>query len=225
MTYGHIVKSYDEDLKNLNAKLFEMAELAGKQLEQAVACLIESDDARAVQIIGQDPIVDALEHDIDAFAIRMIALRQPVAKDLRNIVAVLKISSHLERVADYARNIAKRALELKAMPQTQGAKALSRLVKTAIGMMQDVMTAYESGDVVLAMDVWQRDLELDEMYTSYLREILTYMMEDSRQIGPCTQLLFAAKNIERAGDHAADIAEIVHYYVEGTPFKDPKSGH
>lgn len=223
MTYGHIVKSYDEDLKNLNEKLTKMGQLTVLQLERSVQALIERDPSLAAQVIAQDPEIDALEHEIDSFAIRTIALRQPVAKDLRNIVAALKIASHLERIADYARNISRRSLDLNNMPQVQGMKALSRLVQITVTMIQDVLTAYETGDLALAMKIWEKDQEVDEMYTSYLRELLTYMMEDNRQIGACTQLLFAAKNIERAGDHAANIAEIVHYYVEGTPFKDPRS--
>lgn len=223
MTYGHIVKSYDEDLKNLNEKLTKMGQLTVVQLERSVQALIERDAGLAAQVIAQDPEIDALEHEIDSFAIRTIALRQPVAKDLRNIVAALKIASHLERIADYARNISRRSLDLNNMPQIPGIKALSRLMQMTVSMIQDVLVAYETADLELAMKIWEKDQEVDEMYTSYLRELLTYMMEDSRQIGACTQLLFAAKNIERAGDHVANIAEIVHYYVEGVPFKDPRS--
>ena len=222
MAGGHIVKSYDEDLKKLNQTLEHMGEMAVQQLENAVLALTERNEMLAAQVIAKDQEVDALEHKVDTFAIQMIALRQPVARDLRHVVAALKIASHLERIADYARNVSRRALELNAMPQSQGEKALPRLAKVTIAMIQDAIVAYINSDVELALKVWEKDQEVDEMYTSYLRELLTYMMEDTRQIGPCTQLLFAAKNIERAGDHAANIAEIVHYFVEGVPFKDPR---
>ncbi|MCA0370169.1 MAG: phosphate signaling complex protein PhoU [Proteobacteria bacterium] len=222
MAGGHIVKSYDEDLKKLNQTLEHMGEMAVQQLENAVLALTERNEMLAAQVIAKDQEVDALEHKVDTFAIQMIALRQPVARDLRHVVAALKIASHLERIADYARNVSRRALELNTMPQSQGEKALPRLAKVTIAMIQDAIVAYINSDVELALKVWEKDQEVDEMYTSYLRELLTYMMEDTRQIGPCTQLLFAAKNIERAGDHAANIAEIVHYFVEGVPFKDPR---
>lgn len=222
MGSGHIVKSYDEDLKKLNHTLEHMGDLATGQLENAVLALTERNEVLAAQVIAKDQEVDALEHRIDTFAIQMIALRQPVARDLRHIVAALKIASHLERIADYARNVSRRALEMSAMPQAQGVKTLPRLAKVTISMIKDALVAYTTADLGLALQVWEKDQEVDEMYTSYLRELLTYMMEDTRQIGPCTQLLFAAKNIERAGDHAANIAEIVHYFVEGVPFQDPR---
>lgn len=222
MGSGHIVKSYDEDLKKLNQTLEHMGDLATGQLENAVLALTERNEVLAAQVIAKDQEVDALEHRIDTFAIQMIALRQPVARDLRHIVAALKIASHLERIADYARNVSRRALEMSAMPQAQGVKTLPRLAKVTISMIKDALVAYTTADLDLALQVWEKDQEVDEMYTSYLRELLTYMMEDTRQIGPCTQLLFAAKNIERAGDHAANIAEIVHYFVEGVPFQDPR---
>lgn len=222
MGSGHIVKSYDEDLKKLNQTLEHMGDMATGQLENAVLALTERNEVLAAQVIAKDQEVDALEHRIDTFAIQMIALRQPVARDLRHIVAALKIASHLERIADYARNVSRRALEMSAMPQAQGVKTLPRLAKVTISMIKDALVAYTTADLDLALQVWEKDQEVDEMYTSYLRELLTYMMEDTRQIGPCTQLLFAAKNIERAGDHAANIAEIVHYFVEGVPFRDPR---
>lgn len=220
MTNQHIMTAYDKDIHHLNTLLKEMGEKTIAQMEKAIQCLILRDGELSEQVISLDAEIDAYEHDIDALAIRMIALRQPVAKDLRLLIAALKIASHIERIADYARNIARRSLTLNNMPQVNAIRPLKRMVAHAIEMIRDVLTAYASTDLVMAMDVWHRDAELDEMYTSYLREILTYMMEDARNIGPCTQLLFAAKNIERMGDHTINIAEMIHYLVEGKPFEE-----
>lgn len=220
MTNNHIMTAYDEDISHLNTLLKEMGEKTIAQMEKAIQCLVTRDGEFSEQVISLDGEIDAYEHDIDALAIRIIALRQPVAKDLRLLIAALKIASHIERIADYARNIARRSLSLNNMPQVNAIKPLKRMVHHAIEMIRDALTAYANTNLSLAMEVWHRDADLDEMYTSYLREVLTYMMEDARNIGPCTQLLFAAKNIERMGDHTTNIAEMIHYLVEGKPFEE-----
>tara|TARA_A100000171_G_C2136413_1_gene150612 strand:- start:913 stop:1599 length:687 start_codon:yes stop_codon:yes gene_type:complete len=220
MIQKHIMTAYDEDLADLNRLLKMMGEKTISQMEKAIHCLVDRDVELSEQVISADAEIDTFERDIDALAIRIIALRQPVAKDLRLLIAALKIASHIERIADYARNIARRSLSLNTMPQINAIKPLKRMVKHAISMIRDVLEAYAETNLDLAMKVWHRDADLDEMYTSYLREILTYMMEDARNIGPCTQLLFAAKNIERMGDHITNIAEMIHYFVIGKPFDE-----
>lgn len=217
MTIRHIVKSYDEDLRNLNVHITKMAEMTLVQLDKAIEAIISGQLTLAQEVITSDPQIDALEHEIDGLAVRMIALRQPVAQDLRSILTALKVSSHLERIADYATNIARRAINLTNLQGIHSPTALKRMIDMTKEMIRDVVTAYTSLNVDMAMSVWRRDLEVDEMYTSYFRELLTYMMEDPRSISACTQLLFAAKNIERVGDHATNIAEMVYYLVHGRP--------
>lgn len=222
MAFDHIVKSYDEDLKFLNDKIKDMGKMAVSQLKRAIDAIIERNTPLALQIIETDPLIDQIEHEIDTFAIRMIALRQPVAKDLRHVVSALKVSSHIERIADYSTNIARRAITLSTMPHTLSMHVISRMADLVQTMIKDVVQAYATGDDKKAHQVWNGDSEVDEMYLSYLRELLTYMMEDPRNIGPCTELLFVAKNLERIGDHATNIAESVHYFNYGEPFKDPR---
>lgn len=225
MVSSHIVKSYDEDLDYLRHKIETMSLMATDQLKVAVETVLKRDRAYTLEIIDRDTEIDQIEHDIEAFAIRMIALRQPVAKDLRNIITALKVSSHLERIADYATNIAKRSLNLAEPPYAPSGGALIKMSEKAALMIQDVVRSYLKGDDQQALNVWRRDQELDEMYTSYLRELLTYMMEEPRYISSNTQLLFMAKNIERIGDHTTNIAEMVYYLVYGRPFAEvrPKS--
>lgn len=215
MVNRHIVKSYDEDLKYLNNQLIAMAEFTVQQLDKAIDAVINANLQLAEQVIAADPEIDAMEREIDVFAVRMIALRQPVAQDLRSVLTALKVSSHLERIADYAANIARRCVHLKDLQGMHSVTALRRMIEVTEDMIRQVITAYTTLDVEKAMQAGQRDSEVDEMYTSYFRELLTYMMEDPRNISACTQLLFAAKNIERVGDHATNIAEMVYYLVNG----------
>ncbi len=220
---SHIVKSFDGDLDYLNSEITNMGELVIQQLEKALKSVVDSDPQLANEVIESDPEIDAIEHSIDTFAIRTIALRQPVASDLRAVIAALKVSSHLERIADYATNIAKRALSLSEIKYTPAiGKAVPRLMRLAQDMIKDILKAYIQRDDVQAKEVWERDVELDEMYMSFLRELLTYMMEEPRNINACTQFLFIAKNIERIGDHATNIAELVHYLISGHQFEEPR---
>lgn len=225
MASTHIVKSYDEDLKALQADLLRMGELVIARLQDAFTSLISKDETLAQRVIQGDCEIDDLEHRIDTFAIRMIALRQPVAQDLRAVVAALKISSHLERMGDYASNIARRAQGLMSAEKAVSTHVLQQMVDLVSSMIRQVLDAYVRVDLPLAMDVWHQDEKVDAMYVGYLRELLTYMMEDPRHITPCIQILFAAKNMERMGDHVTNIAEMVYYLVHGESFREPRGTH
>jgi len=217
MAAEHIIKSYDEELQRLNKTIVEMGGLAESQLAAAIEAVIKRDSDLAAKVIEGDRVVDQLERDLDNLAIRLLALRQPMARDLREIVAALKIASDLERICDYAANVAKRSIALSQAPAIQPVHALPRMAHLALMLVKDVIDAYVERDADKAIIVWNRDEELDEMYSSLFREFLTYMMEDPRNIGVYTHLLFMAKNIERIGDHATNIAEDLYYLVHGTP--------
>jgi phosphate transport system protein len=222
MGSAHIVKSYDDDLKTLQAELLHMGELVISALEKSLNSLVNSDSVLAKNVITEDDAIDEIEHRIDAFAIKMIALRQPVAQDLRSVVTALKISSHLERMGDYASNIARRGIGLMESEIKCSTQALESMVLFVSEMIRNVLDAYVRVDLQLAMDIWHMDEKVDAMYLAYLRELLTYMIEDPRNITPCIHVLFAAKNMERMGDHVTNIAEMVYYLVHGEPFKEPR---
>jgi len=226
MASEHIVTSYDEELTELKSKVSEMGGLAEAQLVSALEAMQRRDTDIATRTIEADSRVDDLEQEIDQFVVQLLALRQPMASDLREIIVALKISSDLERIADYATNVAKRTMTLAQAPQVQPAHAIPRMARLALTMILDVLDSYADLDTQKAIAVWHRDEELDEMYTSLFRELLTYMMEDARSISSCTHLLFIAKNIERVGDHATNIAEYIYYLVEGKPLLQsrPKGG-
>src|ERR1051325_7332364 len=215
MAAEHIIKSYDDELSRLNQIIVEMGGLAESQLASAIASVVQRDSDLAGRVVEADAAVDQLERDLDNLAIRLLALRQPMARDLREIVAALKIASDLERICDYAANVAKPSIALAQTPPIQPVQSLPRMTRLALLLVKDVIDAYVARDADKAYAVWVRDEELDEMYASLFRVLLTYMMEDPRNIGPCTHLLFIAKNIERIGDHATNIAEIVYYLVHG----------
>ena len=223
MVSEHIVKAYDDELQHLNNTIMLMGGLAEAQLAAAIEAVMKRDTELAAATIENDDKVDKLEHEIDQFSLRLLALRQPMAEDLRNIIAALKISSDLERIADYATNVAKRGLQLAHVEPIKPLYAIPRMSLLAQAMIKDVLDAYIERDVDKAMDVWYRDDEVDEMYTSLFRELLTYMMEDARNITTCTHLLFIAKNIERVGDHTTNIAETIHFLVHGGPFRESRS--
>lgn len=222
MAAEHIIKSYDEELARLNRIIVEMGGLAESQLAAAIEVVIGRDSDRATRIVEGDAQVDQLERDLDNLAIRLLALRQPMARDLREIVAALKIGSDLERICDYAANVAKRSIALAQTPPIQPVHALPRMAHFALLEIKDVIDAYVARDADKAFAVWIRDEELDDLYASLFRVLLTYMMEDPRNIGPCTHLLFIAKNIERIGDHATNIAENVYYLVHGIPLTEAR---
>jgi phosphate transport system protein len=219
MASEHITRAYDEELRKLNNTVAEMGGLAESQLGIAIEAVITRDTELAAQVVQDDAKVDQLEREVDNLAIRLLALRQPVARDLREIFSALKIGSDLERIGDYAANVAKRSIALSQTPVVRPVYALPRMAHLAQELIKEVLDSYVQRDPDKAYSVWMRDAELDEMYSSLFRELLTYMMEDPRSIGPCTHLLFMAKNIERIGDHATNIAENLYYLVNGTPLE------
>ena len=212
----HIVKSYDDELKRLTSEIQRMGELALAQLANAIDVVRERDSEAAMRIVQKDAAIDALEHDVSHGVVRLLALRQPMARDLREILAALRIAADIERIGDYAANVAKRSVVLNKSAPVQLANTLPRLARLADSLVRDVLQAYDDNDADRALAAWARDEELDAQYTSLFRELLTYMMEDSRNITPCTHLLFMAKNLERIGDHATNIAENVYFLVHGT---------
>ena len=217
MVSEHIIKSYDEELRRLDNTITQMGGLAETQLASAIEAVVKRDSRLAADVVEADARVDQLEHDIEGMAVRLLALRQPMAVDLRQILSALKTASDLERIADYATNVAKRSIVLNQSPPVKPAFSIPRMGRLAQAMIKDVLDAYVERDADKALIVWARDEELDEMYTSLFRELLTYMIEDPRNITACTHLLFMAKNIERIGDHATNIAETLYFMVHGTP--------
>jgi phosphate transport system protein len=215
MAADHIVKSFDDQLRHLHLIIARMGGLAEDQLASAMTAIDDRDSALAARVIEQDAKVDELEREAEAQVIRLLALRQPMASDLRDVVAALKISSAIERIADYAKSIAKRTVALAEQPSIQPGYGIPRMGRVALAMLKDVLDAYNARNPEKALAVWGRDEELDEIYNSLFRELLTYMMEDPRSISTCTHLLFMAKNIERIGDHCTNIAEHVYYLVTG----------
>ncbi len=215
MGSNHIVKSFDDQLKRLDNLIAEMGGLAEVQLSEAIEAMIRRDVDRAADVAAADARLDDMEVEIDRHAVNLLALRQPMAKDLREIVGALKISSMIERIGDYAKNVAKRTVTLVEMAPVPSTQTVARLGQLSQEMVKDVLDAYIERDFEKAEAVRQRDKDVDALYTSIFRELLTYMMEDPRSISACTHLLFAAKNFERVGDHATNIAEVVEFLVEG----------
>ena len=214
----HIVTSFDTELEGLRSAIAEMGGIAEKMLGDAVTALVRRDDGLAQAVISADGRLDALQRSVEDRAIMTIARRQPVAIDLRDVVSSLRISGDLERIGDLAKNCAKRTLAISEGFQAQrivvGVQTMANLV---MEQLTDVLDAYAQRDLERALDVWNRDGAIDALYTSLFRELLTYMMEDPRNISFCAHLLFYGKNIERIGDHTTNIAETIHYLVTGQP--------
>jgi phosphate transport system protein len=218
----HIVRSYAQELAALRDSIARMGGMVEAQVAAAAAAVVHQDSGAAGQAVEQDPAVDALERTIEAQVIRMLALRQPMAQDLRQIVAALKITSGLERIGDYAANVAKRSIVLAqfSLPfSLSGVAHMTRLVQENLKLVVD---AVGENDEKKAMQVWRSDQAVDDIYNAIFRELVTYMMEDPRNITPCTHLLFIAKNLERIGDHTTNIAETVHYTVTGSALPDSR---
>ncbi len=213
----HIVTSFSEELERLSTNVSKMGGLAEAQLQSAIDAITRRDMKLADRTVEQDQQLDDLELLIEENAVELIALRQPMALDLREAMTAIKIAADLERIGDLAKNISKRSLVIFMDYETPNklVQGLSRMGKLALGQLKLVLDAYTNRDVDMANKVWVSDEEIDEMYNSVFRELLTYMMEDPRTIGMCTHLLFVAKNIERIGDHATNIAETVSYLVTG----------
>jgi phosphate transport system protein len=222
----HTVRAYDEDLDAITAELARMGGLAEAEVADSIRAIARRDIALAEAVISRDAGLDALEMEIERKAIRLIALRQPVADDLRRTVAAMKIANNLERCGDLAKNIAKRALVIaEADPVTPLSASIERMGELVTTRLKDVLDALASRQVDRAIGVWMEDHEVDEHYDAIFRELLTYMMADPRTITACAHLLFVAKNLERIGDHATNIAEILHYEITGIELSDerPKS--
>ena len=219
--HAHIVKSYDDEQQSLMDELIRMGQMAAAQLEAALDVVERRDDKAAARVIGNDEAIDVLEQQINHDVIQLIH-RGPLAGDLRMILAALRVASDIERIGDYAANIAKRSMALNLsppLPHTRGIDALGRM---AVRQVRDVLAAYVNRDGEAALQVRARDAELDTLYTGLFRELLTYMMEDPRQITSCTHLLFMAKNIERVGDHATNIAENIWFLLHGDDAMPPR---
>jgi phosphate transport system protein len=212
----HTAKAFDVDLQGLARTVAEMGGLVEKEIADAIEALEKHDTALAQRVMAADVAVDALQHEVEEKAILTIARRQPMAVDLREIVAALRISNDLERIGDFAKNIGKRVVALGGdFPPANLIRGVEHMAELVLGQLTDVLDAYARRDVAKAIEVWKSDEAVDAMYTSIFRELLTYMMEDPRNITFCTHLLFCAKNIERMGDHATNVAETVYYMVEG----------
>ena len=219
--HGHIVRSYDEEQAALMRELLRMGEMAVAQLEAALDVVERRDDKAAERVMANDDAIDALEQQVNQDVIRLIR-RGPLATDLRIILAALRVASDIERIGDYAANIAKRSMALNHSPPLPHTRGLEALGKLAARQLREVMRAYVERDGDAALRVRESDAELDTLYTGLFRELLTYMMEDARAITACTHLLFMAKNIERIGDHATNIAENVWFLVHGQELLTPR---
>ncbi|PCJ39251.1 MAG: phosphate transport system regulatory protein PhoU [Alphaproteobacteria bacterium] len=216
MSQNHILSSFDEELNTLRANIVKMGILVEEQYKNALIALKEKDKELAERVRKTDRIIDQMDTEIEKQAIHMIALRSPVADDLRDIVSTIKISSGLERIGDYAKNLAKRVMVVRHKKTISvSSDLIDQMVSQIRSMITDVIDAYITRDIEKAIDVWQRDKAVDNLYNSLFRELLTYMMENPEYITPATHLLFIAKNIERAGDHATNIAELVYYINAG----------
>jgi len=216
MSSTHIVSIYDEELKYLSRRISEMGGTAEQMVADAVRALVATDGALAQKVISEDVILDTAERQINEKAIVTIAKRQPMAADLREIMGAIRIAAELERVGDLGKNTAKRviAVQSSGMPRKL-TRGLEHLAELALMQLKEVLDVYATRSIEKAKAIRERDDEIDAIYTSLFRELLTYMMEDPRNITFCTHLLFCAKNVERIGDHTTNIAETIHYLVTG----------
>ena len=215
MPTDHIVRSYDEDLRRLRDMTARMGGLAERQVADSTRALVRRDTALASEVVQRDAQIDQLEREIEAFCVRLIALRQPMAADLRVIIGAMKASNDLERIGDYARNAAKRAIVLASLPPLGSLNGFERMAHLVQENLKAAMDAFVANDADAARRVWEADEPVDAIYNGIFRELLTFMMEDPRNITAATHMLFIAKNLERIGDHTTNIAERIHYAVRG----------
>jgi phosphate transport system protein len=226
-TSGHTLKAFDEDIDRLRALISQMGGLAEHAIGEAMRCLVQRDIEGALKVVENDKTLDSLEVETERRAVQLIALRAPMAGDLRDVVAALKISGVVERIGDYAKNIAKRVPLIENVNKIEPLSLLPEMARIATGMVHDVLDAFVQRDAEVAVQVCERDDAVDDFYDSIFRTLLTHMMEDPHNIGHSTHLLFVAKNLERVGDHATNIAEMVYYAATGQhmtdrPGKSPK---
>ena len=224
-TSGHTIKAFDEDLDRLRALISQMGGLAEHAIRESMRCLTQRDLEGAERVVADDKKLDALEMETERRAVQFIALRAPMASDLRDVVAALKISSVVERIGDYAKNIAKRVPLLENVGNIEPLSLLPEMARIATEMVHEVLTAFVERDAEAAVRVCQRDRAVDDFYNSIFRTLLTFMMENPNNIGQSTHLLFIAKNIERVGDHATNIAEMVYFAATGEHLADRPRGH
>jgi phosphate transport system protein len=223
MNDPHTVKAFDHDLQELARMIAEMGGLAEKQVADSIDALARRDTVLAQRVAAADATLDGLQREVEEKAVLTIARRQPVASDLREVVGTLRIAGDLERIGDLAKNIAKRVLAMDGeFPPPKLIRGVEHMSDLLLAQLKQVLNAYARHDDGEAMMVWRADEEIDAVCTSVFRELLTYMMEDPRNISFCIHLLFCAKNIERMGDHATNIAESVHYIIEGRPITDQR---
>lgn len=212
----HTVKAFDEDITRLRGLIAEMGGLAEVAIHEALQALVNGDEELAAQVVERDAKLDALETEVDAMAVRILALRAPMADDLREIVAALKIGGVVERIGDYAKNIAKRVGRIEGRARFEPLLLLPAMGEVASEMVHDVLTAYAARDPVVAREVIERDDKVDAFYDSIFRNLVSHMVENPSTISSAAQLLFVARNIERIGDHATNVAEMVHYSATGS---------
>ena len=224
MATGHTLKAFDADLDRLRALISEMGGLAEHAIRESMRCLIQHDLEGAARIVQDDKKLDALEIETERRAVQLIALRAPMAADLRDVVASMKISSVVERIGDYAKNIAKRVPLLDGMSDIEPVSLMPEMAKIATEMVHNVLNAFVERDADAAVRVIERDKAVDDFYNTIFRSLLTYMMEKPASIGQSTHLLFIAKNVERVGDHATNIAEMVYYASTGEHYVDRPRG-
>jgi phosphate transport system protein len=216
MVASHTVKAFDEDITRLRGLIAEMGGLAELGISEAMEALVKGDEELAKGVVDRDKKIDALESRVDAMAIRTIALRAPMADDLREIIAALKIGGVVERIGDYAKNIAKRVGNIEGRNRFEPLTLLPAMAEIASGMVHDVLTAFAARDPVLAREVIERDAKVDAFYDSIFRNLVSHMVENPATISSAAQLLFVARNLERIGDHATNVAEMVHFAALGT---------
>jgi len=217
---GHTLKAFDEDIERLRGLIMEMGQLAQKAIREAMRCLVEQDIDAALRVVERDKEIDALEIETEKRVVQLIALRAPMAGDLRDAVAALKISGVVERIGDYAKNIAKRVPLLNGAA-VEPLSLLPEMARIATDMVTDVLRAFVERDAEAAVRVCERDQAVDDFYDSIFRTLLTHMMENPHNIGQSAHLLFVAKNLERVGDHATNIAEMVYYAATGDHMVEP----
>jgi len=219
---SHIVSAFDDDLVSVQAKISEMGGLTEELLSNALEAVQNRDAELAAKVVQRDKRLDELELELEEMATRVIALRQPMAQDLRVLIMALKMASTLERIGDLAKNIARRAIYLSKSRPVKLSHSIVRMGQQTLRQLTEILDAHSSRDTTLAVAIWRRDAELDETYNAIFREVVTYMMEDPRTIGLGSQLLFVAKNLERIGDHTTHISEMIYYIVEGQPLGDDR---
>ncbi|MFM7028674.1 MAG: phosphate signaling complex protein PhoU [Chakrabartia sp.] len=216
----HTVKAFDDEIGALRGLIAEMGGLAEVNIARSVEALVKRDNDLAAEVIAADARLDALEVEVDRLAVRIIALRAPMADDLRDVISALKISGIIERIGDYAKNIAKRVGEVEGRAKIEPLTLVPAMAEIAQSMVKDVLDAYAARDAQLAVEVVDRDAKVDEFYNSIFRNLVAHMMENPATISSAAQLLFVARNLERIGDHATNVAELVYYAATGEYYTD-----